>query len=439
MLVLLWTGCAVIPSTFRYELLPSAAPEGSAERLVLHRSVPPPRLLQALLNISQHIDKAIDHCYPLDYDGSTHEVLTQRWAAYTGGRPIFINRKCFPTQSFGNYLGYYLNDLACSDISGMHFLSVHADITFQYHQSSLDLAAKLSSPEHTARPSNSLLFFQHLPDVIPHPHPLSDSLQLVARHCQCEKYCWEDPKAPWLQRIELIAQVIRHAIDGYAEHTHAMEMGTLLNTYDIKPAANVSTTKRTSNRKRRKGWKYDYGWLPLVPNVTIQYRCGDNLNLGKGYGLLPFSTYTKESILKKGELQEADVEYIYVLTEEPARSRIYTPCKACCTTILHKLFHFLSNQFPSAYVVIKRGGDMFLDYARISRSNVVFCSASTFCLWPALTNAHGIIHMPYTSLLAGASNASVAPKLTKNIFWMDAPLVQFYNGSIPALLEQLGA
>jgi hypothetical protein len=68
--------------------------------------------------------------------------------------------------------------------------------------------------------------------------------------------------------------------------------------------------------------------------------------------------------------------------------------------------------------VLKRGGDLFLDYARIVHSNVVVCSASTFCLWPALSNLHGQVHFPLTPLVAKADTIATAPNLTSNFHWI---------------------
>ena len=51
--------------------------------------------------------------------------------------------------------------------------------------------------------------------------------------------------------------------------------------------------------------------LPLIPNVTIQYRCGDNIGFGKTrYGLLPFSTYTNSNRINK-----VTARYIYVIAD----------------------------------------------------------------------------------------------------------------------------
>lgn len=152
--------------------------------------------------------------------------------------------------------------------------------------------------------------------------------------------------------------------------------------------------------------------LPLYPNVTIQYRCGDNIGFGKTrYGLLPFSTYTPPRVPR-------DVaKFIYVIADSPARSATH-PYSYRCETVLQRLHKYLQRVFPQAVVVVKRGGDLFLDYARIMHSSVVVCSASTYCLWPSLSNEHGQVHFPLTPLVAQADSLANAPKLSPNFHWI---------------------
>ena len=78
----------------------------------------------------------------------------------------------------GNTLGYYLNDVACADISGAHFVAVHK--TFALTQPELLVThtaaaaiggaqlQKVLQPEQDVR----YTFFNNLPDIIPHSRPL---------------------------------------------------------------------------------------------------------------------------------------------------------------------------------------------------------------------------------------------------------------------------
>lgn len=83
----------------------------------------------------------------------------------------------------GNTLGYYLNDIACADLSGAHFLAVHK--TFALTQPELLVThipgtALPFPPGTVATPATTkamaqdvrYTFFNHLPDLIPHSRPL---------------------------------------------------------------------------------------------------------------------------------------------------------------------------------------------------------------------------------------------------------------------------
>lgn len=88
----------------------------------------------------------------------------------------------------GNTLGYYFNDIACADISGSHFVAVHK--TFALTQPELLVTHTSDLPPIPTAGSSATLgaakalpvpedprytFFNNLPDVIPHSHPLEAS------------------------------------------------------------------------------------------------------------------------------------------------------------------------------------------------------------------------------------------------------------------------
>jgi len=86
----------------------------------------------------------------------------------------------------GNTLGYYFNDIACADISGAHFVAVHK--TFVMSQPELLVTHTADLPPilapGTAPAAGAVVkslpvsedprytFFNNLPDVILHNHPL---------------------------------------------------------------------------------------------------------------------------------------------------------------------------------------------------------------------------------------------------------------------------
>lgn len=214
------------------------------------------------------------------------------------------------------------------------------------------------------------------------------------------RYCWQDPAAPWLQNIDLLREIIQGAVGAYLEayqRIHGDKVGTMINEEtDFSTPVTPSTI------------------LPLIPDVALQYRCGDNLGFSYMYGILPFFAF-KERI-------PADAKYIYVLSDHPSRAP-HSPYTSRCQTILKALFDYLKENFPQATIVVKRGGDLFLDYARFARAKTTICSASSYCLWPALANAAGVVHFPLTAVVAGADSIELAPKLAINFKWIEKPLI----------------
>lgn len=135
--------------------------------------------------------------------------------------------------------------------------------------------------------------------------------------------------------------------------------------------------------------------LPLIPDVSIQYRCGDNIQFNYMYGILPYTAF--DSIVPP------DSHYIYILSDHPSRSKNSEYATDKCSLILNGLFNYLKLKNPNSIIVQKRGDDTFLDYLRLGLSKVTICSASTYCLWPALANIKngGEVYFPLTSLIAG--------------------------------------
>jgi hypothetical protein len=88
---------------------------------------------------------------------------------------------------------------------------------------------------------------------------------------------------------------------------------------------------------------------------------------------------------------------------------------------LKGLFDYLRAARPNATIVVKRGGDLFLDYVRLAFAKVTICSASTYCFWPALANiaGGGTAHFPLSSLIAGADNVHLAPNFGPNFQWIN--------------------
>ena len=55
--------------------------------------------------------------------------------------------------------------------------------------------------------------------------------------------------------------------------------------------------------------------LPLIPDVTIQYRCGDNIQFSYMYGILPFTAFSRAT-----NRVPVSAKCIYVVSDHPSRA-----------------------------------------------------------------------------------------------------------------------
>ena len=439
-----------------------------------------------LVDVKNQIDKEAYNCFGDDYAGTRDDFLNDQWKKYLGSdKTVMVYPMCLRSFQLGNTLGYFFNDVACSDASGSHFISVskHFDIqeSSQSHKNTSQLA------------SNPYSFFQYLPDLIIHPQPMkpNEAKQLMRSECDCLQYCWENSKAPWISRTSLLSYYLLHAINGYLKdmilsvhpHLSYQEMslltsirirpnisspsshqvhyydssatgklvlsklvekhlttqlnnetdmiilpskGALLSSVSASSSVSISSSlniSHISSLLERSQHKEDSNYvneaisfhLPLIPKATIQYRCGDNIGFGKTrYGLLPFRVF--KHILQSNDIKPYDL--IFLIADSPTRSaqHVYS---SRCSTILEHLVNYLHKHFPSAMIVMKRGGDMFLDYARLAYSDVTICSASTFCIWPAVSKPQGHAYYPLTPLIAKAETNMTAPKFSDSFHWID--------------------
>ena len=151
----------------------------------------------------------------------------------------------------------------------------------------------------------------------------------------------------------------------------------------------------------------DSTYLPLVPDVAIHYRCGDNL-IGH-YGFLPFSAF-KNLIPDRSK-------YIYVMCEHMNRYK-RPDQKVRCELVLSKLHSYLSSLFPSAVVLLLRGQNVYRDLYRLTHANTTICSVSTFCFYPALSSKT-TAYFPVTRLVAKATK----PNYGEHFKWITTPKV----------------
>jgi hypothetical protein len=128
--------------------------------------------------------------------------------------------------------------------------------------------------------------------------------------------------------------------------------------------------------------------LPLIPDVSLHYRCSDN----SYYGIMPFKIYSDRI--------PSDARHIYILTES-ARSphaRTLSYCKA----IIDEFRKYLMKLFPRAIISVFRGQNIYVDLARLTFANTTICSVSTYCLYPAISSSN-YVYFPVSKFIASES------------------------------------
>lgn len=137
--------------------------------------------------------------------------------------------------------------------------------------------------------SDRMVFFDSLPSLVINsatvlgdstsaisPETVSDVKALMKSECDCLQYCWENARAPWVKRPESIAKYLLPSIDAYVKTANATQIGTKLNNNTDLCSLPIPGLASTEGSNKNDRTTADF-FLPLIPNVTIQYRCGDNI------------------------------------------------------------------------------------------------------------------------------------------------------------------
>ena len=186
----------------------------------------------------------------------------------------------FAYESMGNHLTSYFGQRACADVAGTHYLAIHS-----VHEGLRSHA------------TSNHKFYTSLPKVFVHPHPINhlDFDQIAEERCVCVWNCLSDPKSPYLTLLPWMRETFHNSLVTYV-HSVNLSAGTILN-----PDWDLSTAPPGT-------------FLPIVPDVTIHYRCGDNVDVGRamiGHGLMPFPRLLP--LIPRGK------RYIYILSDSPVR------------------------------------------------------------------------------------------------------------------------
>lgn len=345
------------------------------------------------------------HCYH-GHSGTKQSYLKGKYKAQlgtvSGSENTLVYPFCLITRELGNKLGNYFSEVGCAQASGLHFISVHRqwDLTGAH----TNITSTTAAPDARQQAMQQLqlrskrAFLEALPDVIVHHSPVkteAEGFKNVQERCRCTRYCWGEAQAAWINQTTSIRRYLRTAITAYLHTSEMVKIGTVL-------SADTDVTNAQPGQ-----------FLPLIPEVALQYRCGDNIGFSYMYGVLPFAAFL-------GRIP-ANASTIYVLSDHPTRA-VHSPYSNRCQTILARLFSFLQKHYPRSTIAIKRGGDMFMDYARLAFANTTICSASTYCFWPAIAS-EGQVHFPLSGVIAGADTLEQAPNFGPRFHWISEPKV----------------
>lgn len=317
----------------------------------------------------------------------------------------YVYSPCMSSFSLGNALGNYLTEVACAAESKVDLilgtlLWDFPSMPYEYkgdNVASTTVINKEQTAHFNASDIHDIDFFNALPvtfkfsDLTSSNTSTDDRLAIskrVRETCKCGRYCWGHSNTPWLKHLNLIISILRPAIEyHFAAHKSIATKGTVLSEHDLSSAPRNT-------------------FLPIVPDVLIQYRCGDTVP-SKYYGFLKFTALIN--------IVPADSKFIYIRSDSPFRAKVMGShtFSTKCAPIIRELFVTLKNKFPKATVIATMGGDPFLDYYRIYKAKIIICSVSTFCLWPAIASL-GRVYYPSSVVVAAGTN----PDLGSNFTWL---------------------
>lgn len=298
------------------------------------------------------------------------------------GLAVLVSSPCLGIDSLGNYLGNYLENVACAHRLGVAYMGV----------------AKIYEPRIK---DASNVFLDELPTIIvaANPSTMPISAKTTGAYerqtrllCPCAASCHESDTAAWVSSVEVIRPLLQRALKRVLETNNA----TVVARGDLTKLAVGAV-------------------LPFVPDVSIHYRCGDNF-VGH-YGFLPFSAFERYiSRLQINASSSASPRLIYVFAESRNRKVAGKQHLAQkCDMVLRGLFEHLSALYPHDTVLIRRGDDPYADMARLAFSKMTICSVSTFCLWPALASDSHHVYFPVTPIVA---RGNWAVDLRPGFHWM---------------------
>lgn len=300
-------------------------------------------------------------CISIEVPASIDHMLNKKWEGTNiQNLPILVATPCLGSDSLGNNLGAYFENLVCAKSMGLHFIG----------------AAQIWEPHANDQPS---IFLQQIPSHFFNNKSVSsmDEVQNTIRNiCRCPGSCHERKYALWTKHLDFIKPLLWKGIESHLNSLSSENNQTVVSISDLS-TVDAGTV------------------LPLIPDVAIHYRCGDNF-VGH-YGFLPFQAFLKTI--------PSHAKTIYVLAENRERkTKQKRHLAQKCDAVFPGMLGYLKKHFPESSIVIRRGDDLYTDMARLAEAQVTICSVSTFCLWPAIMN-RGKAFFPVSKLIVGGDSS----------------------------------
>lgn len=329
-----------------------------------------------------------DRAFTAYYDG----FMENKFQAYINNEPVFIYELTV-TESLGqlgNRLGMYFEAYSLAKRSGLHFIGFEGCF-----------------PERNA----GIIFKDLIPTIMTHSNPVQshqEGKENVLKYTfPNQQWSWKYPEASLYHNLEEVISITGNIVKK-------------LRTYDSPEKIYPDSLNITSFDRVQYGNQPSQSILslPYQPSAVILIRCADLINFGHydQYGILNFNTYPM--------IIPLEAEYIYILSE-PLK---YGKNGQICSMIVDKLVDFLHEKYPSTTIAIRRGYP-FDSFAMFAITKYVICAASTFCLWPALTNKY-----PSQVYFMASKLVAKVKDFPNNFNWISYP--KYYGLAIKELIDE---
>lgn len=116
--------------------------------------------IQTLIN-----NTSAPFCYH-SHSGTKQAYVKNSWKSFTGDFKAIIYPFCLHTKELGNRLGNYFTELACAEVSGTNFISIHKQFD--------NTGYKQDNTSALSKDVSKSAFLEALPDAIVHPTPLDE-------------------------------------------------------------------------------------------------------------------------------------------------------------------------------------------------------------------------------------------------------------------------